>query len=112
MQRAASGRPAKNLDLAVALYYSEGPEKALTALEQSPEEGRSGDYLVLKASILDAAGQRAEAEKVLEQGLRLPISRPQIAQQAVLLLVRHHPKKPAREVLAKAAGGDPPRLLT
>ncbi len=112
LQRAAAGKPANNLDLAVALYYSEGPEKALTALEQSPEEGRSGDYLVLKASILDAAGQRAEAEKDRERGLRLPISRPQIAQQAALSLVRHDRKDLAVEFLEKAAAGNPELLLT
>jgi len=101
LQRAAAGNPANNLDLAIALFFAEGPEQALKALEQAPERERSGDYLLLKASILDAAGQRVEAAKVLERGLRLPISRPQIARQAALLLIRQDRKDRAVEFLEK-----------
>ncbi len=112
LQRAAAGKSANNLDLAIALFFAEGPEKALNALEQAPESERSGDYLLLKASLLDAAGRRAEAEKILERGLPLSISRPQIAQQAALLMVRNDRKDRALEFLEKAAGANPELLLT
>lgn len=93
-------RTTASLDLAIALLYTEGPEKALDVLEKTPEKEQSGDYFLLKASILDA-------EKLLEQGLRLPISRPQIAQQAALLLVRHDRRDLALDLLGKAAGAHP-----
>ena len=82
----------------------------LTVLGQTTRIG--GDYLLLKAQILDAAGQGGEAEKVLEQGSRLSISRPQIARRAALLLVRHDRKEMALDLISKAAGNDPDLLLT
>ena len=112
LERAAPGNPAANLDLAIAVFFLEGPAKALSILEQVPGQQRSGDYLLLKAKILDAAGQGGESENVLEQGLALPISRPQIAREAALLLVRHDRKELALEFLAKTAGSDPNLLLT
>ena len=112
LERAAAANPAANLDLATDLFFLEGPAKALSVLEQVPGKERSGDYLLLKAKVLDAAGQAAEAEKVLEQGLQLSISRPQIAREAALLLVRHGRKELALEFLAKAAGSNPDLLLT
>jgi tetratricopeptide (TPR) repeat protein len=110
--RAAVETPVANLDLAIALFFLEGPSAALHTLEQVPEKERSGDYLLLKAEILDAAGQGSEAEKVLEQGRQLSISRPQIARQAALLLVRHDRKEMALDLVSKAAGNDPDLLLT
>jgi tetratricopeptide (TPR) repeat protein len=103
-------RAPPGLDLAIALLFTDGPEKALKALEKNEQE--SGDYLLLKASLLDAAGQDTEAEKVLERGLRLPISRPQIAQQAALLLLRRNRKDLALDLLNKAGGGNPELKLT
>jgi len=112
LERAAAGNPASNLDLAIAVFFLDGPAKALSILEQVPAQQRSGDYLLLKAKILDAAGQSGESEKVLEQGLQLSISRPQIAREAGLLLVRHDRKELALEFLTKTAGSDPDLLLT
>ena len=99
LERAAAGNPAANLDLAIALFSTAGPAKALEALERVPQSERSGDYLVLKAGILDMAGRSAEAEKVLDEGLRLTISRPQVRRQAALLLVRHNRAPAALDLL-------------
>jgi tetratricopeptide (TPR) repeat protein len=112
LQRAAVQIPAANLDLAIALFFLEGPATALSRLEQVPEKERFGDYLLLKAQILDAAGRGSEAENVLEQGRQLSISRPRIARQAALLLVRHGRKDLALDLISKAAGNDPDLLLT
>jgi tetratricopeptide (TPR) repeat protein len=112
LQRAVVEMPAANLDLAISLFFLEGPTPALSTLEQVPEKERSGDYLLLKAQILDAAGQGGEAVRVLEQGSRLSISRPQIARRAALLLVRHDRKELALDLISKAAGNDPDLLLT
>ncbi|HEY2015040.1 MAG TPA: tetratricopeptide repeat protein [Bryobacteraceae bacterium] len=112
LDRAAADSPAANLDLATAIFHLEGPAKALTTLELVPEPQRSGDYLLLRARILDAAGEPAEAEKVLDQGLRLSISGPQPAREAALLLLRHNRKEQALEFLTKAAGNNSDLLLT
>jgi tetratricopeptide (TPR) repeat protein len=110
--RAKDEIPAANLDLAIAVFFLESPAAALTTLEQVPEKERSGDYLLLKAQILDVAGRGAEAEKVLDQGRQLSISRPSLARQAALLLVRHDRKDAALELLSNASGNDPDLLLT
>ena len=113
LERAAAADPAARLDLAAATYYLEGPAQALQVLEQAPAtQEQIGDYLLLKAKILDAAGREADSEKVLEQGLPLAVSRPQIARDAALLLVRHGRKEQAIELLARAAVDNPDLLLT
>jgi tetratricopeptide (TPR) repeat protein len=115
LQRAATEMPAARLDLAMALFFTDGPERALKVLEQVPEGQEAGDYLLMKATILDAAGQIAEAERVLERSLDRSISRPRLAQEAALLLVRHnHPAK-ALELIGralKAAPDDASIMLT
>jgi tetratricopeptide (TPR) repeat protein len=111
LQRAVVGKPAANLDLAIAIFFLEGPAPALRTLEQVPDREKAGDYFLLKAKILDAAGQGDEAEKVLERGLELSISRPQLARQAALLLVRHNRKQLALDLLAKADRANPDLLL-
>ena len=112
LERAAAANPSANLDLATAMFHSEGTAKALAVLERVPAEQQSGDYYLLKGKILDAAGHWEEAEKVLQQGLQLSISNPQIAREAALILVRHDRKEVALEFLAKAAGNNPELLLT
>jgi tetratricopeptide (TPR) repeat protein len=111
LERATATDPAANLDLTAAIFFTDGPEKALRTLENLPEAQRSGDYFLLKARLLDAAGRAAEAEALLDQGLRLSISRPRLVKDAVLLLVRHDRNRQALELLDKAAGKDPDLLL-
>ncbi len=113
LERAAD-RPGTRLDLAITLFHTEGPDQALTAIENVPEGERAGDYLLMKARILDAAGKRAEAEQALREGLWRATSRPEVLQEAAFLLVRHDRKPEALEVLARAIGsntGDPDLLL-
>ena len=112
LERAAAADPAATLDLAIAVFFLEGPSQALGVLDRAPGQEKSGEYLLLKAKILDAAGQRAESDKVLEQALRFTISRPQLAREAALLLVQHDRKELALEFLAKAAQGNADLLLT
>lgn len=111
LERAAAARPAANLDLATAVFFLDGPAGALPVLDRVPEGERGGDYLLLKARILDAAGQAEESAKALKQGLLLATSRPQIGRQAALLLVRQGRKAEALEFLTRAAGADPELLL-
>jgi len=110
--RAVPDRPAVNLDLAIALLFAEGPAKALEALNRVPDGDRSGDCLLLKASILDATGDAAHAEQALQKGLRLPLTRPRIAQLAALLLLRHARQNLALDLLDHTAGTNQELLLT
>ena len=48
-KRAAPDLPEARLDLAIVLAFTSGPEQALKALDDVPEEQRTGDYLLMKA---------------------------------------------------------------
>jgi tetratricopeptide (TPR) repeat protein len=109
--RAAAGNAASYLDLAIAVFFIEGAEKALLVLHKVPEEQRSGDFILLKAKLLDAEGHPEEAEKVLDRGLDLSLNRPRILQEAALLLVRHDREPAAMQLLDRAPGEDPELLL-
>ena len=66
----------------------EGAPPALKVLDARPPNEVTGDALLLKASILELAGRRTEAEKVLNEGLRHASLKPRVIEQGVLLLVR------------------------
>jgi tetratricopeptide (TPR) repeat protein len=112
LERAAS-LPAARLDLAIAVFFTAGATQALEALGPSPEGELAGDYLLLKARLLDAAGQSAAARQALDQGLRFSVSRPQVAEQAALLLLRSARQQEALDLLARAILASPgvPDLL-
>lgn len=107
LEPAASERPSARLDLALALLYSAGPEPALQALEKTPEGERTGDYFLIKASILDAAGRAAEAGEVLQQGLQHATTRPEVARRAAVLLVRLGRNGQALELLSRILDSTP-----
>jgi tetratricopeptide (TPR) repeat protein len=95
------------LELAIALSVTSGPGEALKVLEQTPEAERGGDYLLLRARLLDASGQKVEAEKALQAGLRQSSSRPQVAQQAALLLLSRDRQKEALLLLEQSIHAAP-----
>jgi tetratricopeptide (TPR) repeat protein len=107
LERASAEAPAARLDLAIAVFFTDGPKRALQMIETIPDGERAGDYLLMKARILDAAGQSAEAEKVLQEGLRRSTSRPHVAQQAALLLLQHHRAAEAQKILGAALRSNP-----
>jgi tetratricopeptide (TPR) repeat protein len=113
LTRAVADIPKALLDFAIALLSVEGPQQALDAIDQMPEAERDGDYLLMKAHILDVAGRSAEVEKILQEGLRRSFSRPDVAQQTALLLFRHNHPAEALSALDQAAKADPdnPDLL-
>jgi tetratricopeptide (TPR) repeat protein len=102
LERAVTGTPAACLDLAIAVYFTAGPEAALKLLEKLPDGKDTGDYLLLKADLLDAAGQVAEADRVLDESLRHAILRPRLVQEAALLLIRHRQNAKALELVMRA----------
>lgn len=107
LERAAPDRPAARLDLATALFFTEGPAKALEQIDHMPDGVQPGDRLLLKARLLDASGREAEAASVLQEGLRHSTSRPQVAQEAALLLVRRDRKSEALELLKRSIASAP-----
>ncbi|MEK7409731.1 MAG: tetratricopeptide repeat protein [Acidobacteriota bacterium] len=107
LARAAAERPTARLDYGIALFFTQGPQAALKALDTVPEAERNGDFLLMKARILEASGQTAEAEKLLLEGLRHSGSRPEVAQQAALMLVRHDHTAEALDLLNRALQATP-----
>ena len=107
LQRAAAERPSARLDLAAALFSADGPEPALQFLEKIPSAEMTGDGLLLKATLLDAAGRKSEAEKMLDQGLRQTSTSPRVVQQAVLLLLHLDRKADGLDLLEKAIQANP-----
>lgn len=113
LKLAAADLPKARLDLAIAVFFSDGAQQALKAMDDVPKEEQDGDYLLMKACILDAAGRSAEAESVLQEGLRRSSSRTDVAQQAASLLLSRNRLPEALSVLRKASTADPdnPDLL-
>jgi tetratricopeptide (TPR) repeat protein len=107
LQLAVEERPAARLGLATALFYADGPARALECLGQAPPEEATGDELLLKASILEALGRRSEAVSALDQGLGRASAQPSVVQRAVLLLVRLDRKQEALNLLEQAIRSNP-----
>ncbi|MFN7993975.1 MAG: tetratricopeptide repeat protein [Bryobacteraceae bacterium] len=95
------------MDLAIATLLASGPNEALQVLEKVPQEQRGGDFLLLKARILDTGGRSAEADEALQEGLRLSASRPEIAQAGAVLLVKHKRVEDAMDLIARALTANP-----
>lgn len=107
LERASADFPKARLDLAIALFFAEGPQQALKAMQEVPEREQDGDYLLMKARILDAAGQNAEADLVLQEGLRHPFSRADVAEQAASMLFRRNRLGEAFNILNKTSKAIP-----
>ena len=107
LERATPEAPAALLDLAIAVFYSEGPQAALKILERAPEGVDRGDYLLMKAKILNAAGQATEADRTIEEGLRYAISRPRLAEESALFLVGHSQGAKALDLIGEAMQSTP-----
>jgi tetratricopeptide (TPR) repeat protein len=107
LQRAVPERSSARLDLAVAVFYTDGPEAALQLLEAIPKAETTGDVLLLKANVLEAAGQASEADKTLDEGLRQLSVSPRMVQQATVLLIRRNRKSDALGLLEKAIRANP-----
>jgi tetratricopeptide (TPR) repeat protein len=52
LERASAKMPAARLDLAIALFFTDGPKRALQMIDTVPEGEQAGDYLLMKARIL------------------------------------------------------------
>ena len=112
LQRAVTSFPVANVDLAAAVFFSQGPDQALAILNDAPATPKTGDYWLLKAKILDVAGQHDQSAKTLEQGLDFTTSSSKLVQEAVTLLVQQGRPERALEFVTRAANGNSDLLLT
>jgi tetratricopeptide (TPR) repeat protein len=107
LKRATADLPKTRLDLAIAVYFTDGAQQALQVMEEVSEKERDGDYLLMKARMLDAAGRSDAAETSLQEGMQRASTRADVAQQAALLLTRWNRFEEALRILGGASRSDP-----
>jgi tetratricopeptide (TPR) repeat protein len=83
-----------------------GPEEALKDLGEAPTE-HAGDFLLIKARLLDVVGRRDEAGRLLTQGLRVPAVQPEIAAEAATILLRYQRERDALDLVVRALAAAP-----
>jgi tetratricopeptide (TPR) repeat protein len=92
LEKAVSAGPAQTgaeLDLAIAVYHTQGPSAGLSELDRVPANLRDANYLLLKAQMLDAEGKGKEAAGDLNQALGEATARPGFYFQAAQFLLKH-----------------------
>ncbi|MDQ6708474.1 MAG: tetratricopeptide repeat protein, partial [Acidobacteriota bacterium] len=107
LKRAGDGGASVGLSLAIAQFFTSGAKDALEELEKTPDGERTADYFLLKAKLLDAAGRSEEAQKALRKGLTNSASRPEIAEQATVLLLQRHRPAEALSLVGQAVNANP-----
>jgi len=116
LRRLATARPESaeiQLDLAITVFHTEGPEPGLRELDKIPPHRRDGNYFLLRAQILDAQGKREEAIQALNRALQTEPTRPDLYFQAALFLIKHRDYNEAKRLLEHALGTipDSPELM-
>lgn len=99
-----SGTP---LDHAFALLQTADASAALSALDKIPTPEQSAEYLLLKARILDRLGRGNEALQLLAPSPSWRSARPQLVEQAALLLAAHGRYREAAQTLTLAITNAP-----
>ena len=101
-------RAGARLDCALALFHISGADEALKALAQIPASNQSGEFLLLKAKILDSAGRVQEAQQLLAGPPQAwEAARPQFVEEAALLLAKYGRYAEAARRLARAIAVSP-----
>ncbi len=99
-----AGRSAEvELDLAIAIFHTAGAAQGLRQMDRVPESGRTGDYFLARAQMLDAAGRFEDAVPALDQALQAAPKRPDLYRQAVFFLTTHDRAAEALRLLDRAA---------
>ena len=98
----APSRSSIRLDLATALFHTQGAEPALKALDQTPEADRKGDYYLLRAQLLDSLGKVPEAADALNRGMQAAPTRAALYFQASSFLLKHRMRQEAVALLEQA----------
>ena len=105
LEPAVAGDPSKTnvrIDLAIAVFHSQGPEAGLRVLDTMPLEQAKGDYFLLRAQLLDAPQRPQEAAAALNRGIQSSPTRPDLYFQADLFLVHHDQVQQMVDFLARA----------
>ena len=79
----------------------------MALLEQMPESSRTGEFMLLKARILASAGRDAEAQQLLTASAQWFTVRPQLVEEAALLLAGYGRYEEAGRALAQAIAEAP-----
>ncbi|MEO8128044.1 MAG: tetratricopeptide repeat protein, partial [Bryobacteraceae bacterium] len=114
LERAAAADEGVRVELAWATYSMDGADAGLRILETVPAGGRTADYFLVYARILDGAGQKEKSASMLQQGLALHPAGTEFARQASFLLLRQGRTSDAITLLKDAlrkAPEDPDLLL-
>jgi tetratricopeptide (TPR) repeat protein len=90
--------PDLQLDLAIATFRSGDAQTALALLDRIAPPGRTGDYYLARAEMLDAAG-RVDQAAALSQALHENPKRPELYRRAAALLMRNHRPADALDLL-------------
>jgi tetratricopeptide (TPR) repeat protein len=104
LEEAAAEGPSTEvrLDLAIATFHAAGARLGLQQMDRAPESGRSGDYYLARAQMLDASGRSAEALAALDQALEAAPQRPDLYQQAAAFLSKNGRAPEALRLLDQA----------
>lgn len=97
-----SAGPSARLDLAIAMFHTEGPERALAELDTTEPAQRQGDYYLLRAELLDAMGRAPEAADALNHGIRASPTRPALYLEAAGFLLKREQFRQALDLLEGA----------
>jgi tetratricopeptide (TPR) repeat protein len=101
------------LDLATALFHTQGANAALAELDKTPDEDRKGDYYLLRAQLLDSLGKMPEAAEALNRGMQAAPTRASLYFQGASFLLKYGLRKEALALLDQASRmvPDEPDLL-
>jgi tetratricopeptide (TPR) repeat protein len=105
LQYAAASAPTVEvqLDLAIALFHTDGAQPAIDQLERMPEKQRSGDYYLARAQMLDAEGKPDDALAELQHALSAAPTRAGLYEEAARFLVRRQRPADAVRLLDQAS---------
>ena len=105
LSKAAAAIAEARLDLAVTAWLSQGPQAGLEVLNAVPQTEHTADVLLLKARLLDAAGDDVRSVELLQTGLRRALTNSRVACEAASLLVKHGRLEDALRVVNDTAHG-------
>jgi tetratricopeptide (TPR) repeat protein len=77
------------LHLAIATFHAVSPKAGLDQLDKISEAGRTADYYVARAEMLDGVGQFDNAVSAMNHALRDAPKRPELYRQAAILLIKN-----------------------
>jgi tetratricopeptide (TPR) repeat protein len=106
--------PDVQLDLAIVLSHTDGPQATLDYLAKLPETAHSGDYYFIKAQALQDLGKTDAAIGAVQQAVSNSAVRSDLYEQAALFLVSHGQTKSAvalSTAAVRAHPDDPAMLL-